>query len=627
MVRAVIERKLRAADFFVAADYRWRLEYIPQQTLRWEIFLGQLLSPEKTRQTQSFASWQVWLESLESADPSRSSIPWLAVHWSSEKRTVFVVRCLLVNGWEAVESSPGVITSRPAMKWLTELMATISIDPWSEDEFSMDLLEALKRSSIGLSRLPITSPETPHPFYAMGQCCSGLGIGASLADCTLPCSNPWELWEHESRRAQNGERIRPWVFEFLVRALRRDDCVQLARSLLTHCRETGDSPTELFQQIFQQMSLTPYTDFVDKLMDMARVLADSKALGRVPMIDLLGYMLRHLVRHLNAYDLRRFHSYGANYPDALFLDVLLQQLLVWASEDSLPFFGPAQARIRRRAIRMGWLLRMSYEGLAVPDQPTSQGENARVFPGHAPVPEVQIANPDSRTRRLFVDQPTDGLFQGPNAELLRQSILDLNDDREQIELGTATFVDRPFGIFKQPGAADHTPLLANIAFSQQLIDANWKRIETARGSGEFDSIKRHRFAELGIASDLYPIPVRPGVVSWGDAAMASPDFRWLTSTTSARRMLRERLGLSDREPESNGGLWLRTAANLEQVLAGEPLLRWFDARGQIGSEWIIAERDTPSPITRWYRERRDGEELSVRLQRRDRHRPSQSDGS
>lgn len=624
MVRDVIERILRAADFFVAADYRWRLEYIPQQTIRWEILLGQLLSPEKTRQTQTFASWQVWLESLDSANPSTPNIPWLAVHWESEKRTVFVVRSLLVNGWEAVELSPGVITSRPAMKWLTELMATISIDPWSEDEFSRDLLEALKRSSVGLSRLPITSPETPHPFYSLGKCCSGLGIGALSALSAVPCSDPWELWEHEMRRARNGEPIRPWIFEFLVRAVRRDDCAPLARRFLSHCQETGDSPTKLFQQMFQQMSLTPYTDFVDKLMDLVRLLADSNALGRMPMIDLLGYMLRHLVRHLNAYDLRRFHSFGANYPDALFLDALLQQLLAWASEDSLPFLGPAQARIRRRAIRMGWLMRMSYEGLAVPDQPTSQGENVRVFPGHAAVPEVQIANPDSRTRRLFADQPTDGHFQGPNAELLRQSILDLNDSCEQLELGTATFVDRPFGIFKQPGAADRTPLLANIAFSQQIIDTNWMRIATARGDKELDSIQRLRFAEHGIACDQYPIPVRPGVVSWGDAAMASPDFRWLTTTTSSRRLLRERLGLSDTDPESNGGLWLRTAANLQQVLAGEPLFRWFDSRGQIGSEWIIDGDDKPAPVTKWYRELPDGEDLMLRLQRLDRQRTSQN---
>src|SRR5205807_6710123 len=61
-------------------------------------------------------------------------------------------------------------------------------------------------------------------------------------------------------------------------------------------------------------------------------------------------------------------------------------------------------RIRRRALRQGWIARKSYEGLRVPDAPTSPGENSRVLPMEFPrVPEEQILQPAMRTKLLFAD--------------------------------------------------------------------------------------------------------------------------------------------------------------------------------------------------------------------------------
>src|SRR5258708_27153959 len=82
-------------------------------------------------------------------------------------------------------------------------------------------------------------------------------------------------------------------------------------------------------------------------------------------------------------------------------------------------------RIRRRALRQGWLLRRFYEGLPVPDAPTSPGENLRILPPpHQRVPDEQILHIEKRTRRLYDGDP---LPLGAEARaLLRQSFTDLS---------------------------------------------------------------------------------------------------------------------------------------------------------------------------------------------------------
>src|SRR5262249_31351726 len=126
-----------------------------------------------------------------------------------------------------------------------------------------------------------------------------------------------------------------------------------------------------------------------------------------------------------------------------------------------------KTRRRRRALRQGWLLRRNYEGHAVPDAPTSPGENARILP--APflhVPEEQIQNYHKRHKHLFEGQPLPDL----PAAVFRQSLADLVHPEELLELGTAVFLDRPLGSLKAPGEPDQTPMLAYEAFSPSVAE-------------------------------------------------------------------------------------------------------------------------------------------------------------
>src|SRR5205807_7333977 len=211
--------------------------------------------------------------------------------------------------------------------------------------------------------------------------------------------------------------------------------------------------------VFNEVSLSPYTDFIDRMLVFLSSLMRRGELSTEASVDFLSYVLRQNVRHLTAYDLVTFHHRGANYPDALLLDAVLKAYLrlieTWpdlfssAEED----MNQRRKRMRRRALRQGWLLRRRYEGHPVPETPTSPGENARLLPPSSPrVPEEEILQPDKRRHRLFEN---DELDCNEHAErVLHQSIRDLDHLEELQELGAALFLDRPLGMFKNPGEPD-----------------------------------------------------------------------------------------------------------------------------------------------------------------------------
>src|SRR5262249_36741605 len=150
---------------------------------------------------------------------------------------------------------------------------------------------------------------------------------------------------------------------------------------------------------------SPWTSLAENL--IAALLSFDRAPQR------LGYMLRHLARHLNAFDLVRFHNRGANFPDALMLDAVLRAYIGLLRGD--------EVQMHRRALRSGWLARRRCEGLPIPERPTSPGDNLRGLP-FAAVPDVQITDPSTRTRRLFADDPTDALLTPVARKVLARSI-------------------------------------------------------------------------------------------------------------------------------------------------------------------------------------------------------------
>jgi hypothetical protein len=338
------------------------------------------------------------------------------------------------------------------------------------------------------------------------------------------------------------------LLEVLVRATPAEEIPAAAAEFAARWLALGRSEADLLgllRTLFNEVSLSPYTDFAERILILLH--AWEGPLPSIGVVDFLGHLLRQLGRHLTAYDLVTFHHRGANYPDALLLEVLLRDYLGRIERTpGLLLDGEADSpeelrgkRLRRRALRQGWLLRKRYEGHPVPDLPTSPGENSRVLPAsHPRVPEEQITQPGRRRRRLFPDP----LELGPAAlRALRASALDLEDEAERRELGAALFLDRPFGGAKAPAEPDSTPLLASVAYSRSVAEERLRALAQAVELGEeFWARVRAGLTLPGLPLERIGGAVRPGTVSLADARRAAADFVFLHSTRAAAQALLER---------------------------------------------------------------------------------------
>ncbi len=623
-VREQVARALVVGRFFVAADKRLRVEHVACETAIWEIFHGHLLAESHTRRTEEFETWNVYLD--DSSQPAET--PLASVRWQGALSKIYVVRRILTHGFEAYEDAPGVILSREAQKWVAELVATIDLAAITPDDLGGELRQALYLAVIGTSRLPITSLESPLPAFSLGQ----MAYLPGLAEADRPADDPREFL----RAAMQGDLSigeLSKVLEFTLRATPPEAALSIAEVLREGSPQHREEPgwrSALFRALFNSAVLSPYTGYVDALVGVLLDLAARGEADAAETVDTIGYMLRHLCRHLTAFDLSVFHNFGANYPDALFLDALLiaylhlidrHPELFWDDSAGL-LDGQALGRRRRRALRQACLVRVSYEGHRVPDAPTSMGENARVLPGDfARVPEDQILQAARRSRRLYEGRPLTDILNESARWVLARSFHDLEQPAEARELGMAVFLDRPLGVVKPPGEVDRTPLLSYEAFSRSIAA---RRLEQAKTAGWIDEQAQQRIVEVlddlppaGRAlADLAPRE-RQGVVSLADAAKAASDFRILRTTRGSLTALLGYYDLSELEefaPEF--AEWLHVDRHILLVShspadrsLGQATLRLYDRQDVLRLE--LAFETTPGQGVR-YRER-GGFELAERL--------------
>jgi hypothetical protein len=538
-VRRIITEAVSPARFFVGPSTRLEWEHTEAEDVSWEVFRGRLLDPAHTRQRRTFESWNIYLLGEE----GRSSEPLLSVKWDAAGGEIHVVRAILSYAHEGYDSGGNVILTREVRKWVRELVGTnpFPLRRPGRSRFVTSTSDLLFRAVVG-TRLPLTSIEAPLPAFSLGE----LGyFPATTRSGTEPMTSCRELIAEGLTPEFSGlERVK--LLELVLRAAPPAEVATLARLYADRddrLRRYQWAPDEL-RCLFNEVSLSPYTDFVAKALLLVKALEQDGCLTTANVADFLGRLLRQTGRHLTAYDLIRFHHAGANYPDALLLDAVMREYLDLIQRQPQLFFDTAEddeptrkaKHLRRRGLRQGWLIRQRYRGHAVPDAPTSLGENARILPSpHVRIPEEQIMQLHRRTKHLFEDE----LPVGEQArEVLRQSVRDLEHPNELRELGTALYLDRPLGSFKVPGEPDQTPLFSYETFSRSLAMRQLLLIGEKNELMTAEELATLRQALQALPVSGVPVAEvsgkqRPGVVTLADAGKAADDFLLLKTTRTS----------------------------------------------------------------------------------------------
>jgi hypothetical protein len=542
-VAALIAEMFRPAHFFLGPDVELEWEHAAEQELVWEIFQGRLLDPTHTRQRHTFVAWIVYATSPPGE--ARPNEPLLALYLDAVAGQLHVVRGVDSYVWEGYDAGGNVYLSRERRKWVRELVYTLRLDRFADTEELRDELAcALFQAVVGTSRLPLSSVETPLPQFSFGQ----------LFYCYRPdapqSAGPVRGWRSlltDMLTPSLNAREEAHLLETFLHAVPFEEMRAATAAFVqrwSQCQHTSADLPGLLRTMFNQVSLSPYTDLVLKTLALMHALEENRIFHTEQVVDFLSFLLRHIGRHLTAFDLVVFHHRGANYPDALLLDAVLKEYLAILDRrpelflDGGTSVSPIQGRIRRRALRQGWLLRQRYEGHAVPDLPTSPGENMRVLPpSHPRVPEEQITQFARRSRQLYAGDPLlPRLRLGRIAEVLRQSFLDLEHPDEWRELGLAVFLDRPLGVGKAATEPDSTLLLSAEAFSISIARQRLLALASDLGIDSEDAVIQRLLSRPplpGLPLDAIGGSLRPGTIALADARRASADFVFLRSTPSS----------------------------------------------------------------------------------------------
>ncbi len=527
VVRAAIADALLPVHFFTGPHTTLEWEQLPAEETVWEVFQGRLLDRAHTRRQRTFEAWNVYLRAGE----ARSAEPLLAVKLDLGEGELHVTRGLLCHVWEGYHAGDNVYLSREAMRWLRELIGTIALPHFADiDELHDELTGRLFQAVVGASRLPLTSVEAPLPGFALGELAyfyrrEGQRDGGPMRwwrDLLAGGLHQELSWSEKTK-----------LLEAVLRATPAADLAEAANLFAEHWAAVGEDGAlpRLLRTLFNEVSLSPWTDFVDKALRFVALLAEGGRLTAAEHVDFLAHLLGQLGQHLTAYDLVLFHHRGANYPDALLLDAALKEYLRLARKHRHLFRpGGHREQLRLRALRQAVLLRRRYEGHPVPDAPTSPGENARILPPpHQRVPEEQILQPGKRTRRLYDGDPLPPYLGDDGRRLLREGLEDLRRPGALLALGEAVFIDRPLGAFKAAAEPDQTPLLAYLGFSRSIAEGRLRELArdpefgVALADIEPYLAALQVLAVTGLPLDAVGPEPRP-IVSLADARKAADDF-------------------------------------------------------------------------------------------------------
>jgi hypothetical protein len=555
-VRSLAKDVLRPPHFFVAPPNQIEVTHVDAEEVAWEFLHGRLLDPPLTSRRQTFEAWHIFLTD----ENGRSAEPVLSLRLDASAMQVHITRAILCYAWEGYHAGDNVFLSRETRKWVRERVGTIDLAHFNSlDDLRDEVICILFQAVVGSSRLPLTSLEAPLPAFSLGQLAFVYRPDLQAFHTQAEPLRSFADLIHQALLPDLARQEAAKLLETILHATPTEQLGEAATLLLGRLQRLGQSHNDLLsllRTMFNEVSLSPYTDLVSKTLAFLSILEANQRLPSDMVIDFLAHLLRQLGRHLTAYNLVVFHHRGANYPDALFLDEVLKAYLDrierrpdWFNNLSVDSeAGRRVRRLRRRALRQGWLLRARYEGHPVPDAPTSEGENARVLPApHVRVPQEQIAQVQRRKKCLFAGDPQTGRCTTTIHRVLQDSLADLQHPEELRELGMALFLDRPLGIAKNRLEPDQTLLFSYEAFSRFVAASRLSELCGKLGILEATAHERMQSALRDLAVPGIPVaslnaPSRPALVSLLDACKLADDFVLLRNT---RRTADAFLRLSD----------------------------------------------------------------------------------
>jgi hypothetical protein len=223
-------------------------------------------------------------------------------------------------------------------------------------------------------------------------------------------------------------------------------------------------------------------------------------------------------------------------------------------------------------------MRKEYEGHAVPDLPTSHGENRWVLPApFARVPDEQLTDPQTRRRKLFDHRPAEQMLSDRARAVLETSLDDLADTTpsaaaELRELGMALYLDRPLGLFKEPAEVDRTPLLSYEAFSLAIAESRLKKLFAKQDISQLLTRLQAAAANCGgLPVSQFTSARRLGSVALEDARLASADFQFLRTTPVSLRQFLAHFDLSPLEARFPAvAEWLHTSQHILAIRDPHP---------------------------------------------------------
>ena len=269
-LETILERALASGLFFVKRDHQLLFHPPREETITWEIFRGQLLDSRHTREQQAFLSYHVGISESEGAH-----LPLLSFRVTES--TIHVTRWLHLRIWEAFDDN-GAIGSRETERWVEELVGTASLAEFNDhDSLLQEVRLLVFHAFVGLSRLPLNSVEAPLPAFSLGL--AGFFPNMNEADDCI--RDPLALLN----RPPSGRIPVLEESKLLELFLRTGSPSELRRGALEFARRIQDGSEHeaalaaRLRRLFNESSLTPYTDLVEKALVFARLLFEREALA------------------------------------------------------------------------------------------------------------------------------------------------------------------------------------------------------------------------------------------------------------------------------------------------------------------------------------------------------------